>query len=184
MIATGSDPGVAPAVAGMYQTAKGDMRMRMAVTLLLGVAWVAGLAAQAPPEVKATKRYGIEPDLDKYPQTMPKEALESVLKAIANNRIDYLLAQLADPEWVDQRVKTVHNGKFADLVEETTNKLSHDRTSVKEIRRFLHEGTWDITDATASAQLKDVPNRRLYLRKIGGRWFLENRQDGKAPKEK
>jgi hypothetical protein len=157
------------------------MGMRWAVLFLIGVSFGGQLHGQAPKkEAKPVARYGIEPNVELYPQATPKEALASVLKAIDGNRIIYLLAQLADPQWVDQRVQRLHDGNFDALVEETTQKLNHDRTSLKELRRFLSEGMWDVGDTTASAQLKDVKNRGVYFRKIGNRWYLESRQQPKA----
>src|SRR5262249_10026156 len=160
--------------------------MRTGVLLLIGIIGVNPLQAQAPKDAKPpAPRYGVEPNLENYPQGTPQETLGSVLKAIEANKINYLLAHLTDPPWVDQRVKQVHNGKFEEMVEETTNKLAHDRGTIKELRRFLTEGTWETSDATASAQLKDVKNRRVYLRKLEGRWFFESRQQPQQPaKEK
>jgi hypothetical protein len=140
--------------------------------------------AQTPKDAKPTKRYNAEPDLLTYPQGTPKETLTGVLKTIEANKINYLLAQLADPQWVDKRVKEVYDGKFETFVAETSSKFNNDRASVKELQRFLLEGMWEMADATASAQLKDVPNRRVYLRKIDGRWFLESRQTPTEPTEK
>lgn len=160
--------------------------MRTAVTFLAGLVCAAGLLAQAPKDSKASKlakRYGIEVDLLEYPQATPQEALRSVLKAIDAGRINYLLAQLADPDWVDQRVKQLHQGKFDDMVEETRAKLANDKTSLKELRRFAEEGQWDITDTKATAQVKDVKDR-VYMRKLEGRWFLEQRKEPPATKEK
>ena len=154
--------------------------MRGTLALLIGLVVAAGASAQAPGAPKASKRYGIEADLEDYPQATPKEALRSVLKAIEGNRINYLLAQLADPPWVDQQVKQVQGDRFDELVQETADKLAHDRSSVKELRRFLSDGTWEEAGDTASAQLKDVKSHRVYLRKLGGRWFLENRQQASA----
>ena len=151
--------------------------MRWALTFLIGVGLLGHLHAQEPKkETKSTTRYGIQPNVELYPQATPKEALESAIKAIDSSRLPYLLAQLADPQWVDRRVAQLHGGSFDALVEETTQKLNHDRTSLKELRRFLSEGTWDVGNTTASAQLKDVPNHRVYLRKVGDRWYLESRQ--------
>jgi hypothetical protein len=154
--------------------------MRMVSAWLVGVVVVSGVVAQAPKAGTAAKRYGVEPNLDDYPQSTPQEALASVLKAIDNNKIAYLLAHLADPKWVDERVQQIHGGKFEALVEETTSKLANDRSSVKELRRFLQEGKWEVTDNTASAQVKDIKNRQVYLRKQQGRWFLESRQQAQA----
>ena len=160
--------------------------MRTAVTFLAGLVCVAGLSAQAPKdskESKLAKRYGIEVDLLEYPQTTPQDALRSVFKAIDAGRIDYLAAHLADPDWVDQRVKQVHEGKFDRLVEEIRDKFANDKISLKELRRFLEEGQWDITDTRATAQMKDVKDR-VYMRKLDGRWFLEARKEPAAAKDK
>jgi hypothetical protein len=151
--------------------------MRWAMFFLIGMSFLGQLHAQEPKkQTKPTTRYGIQPNVELYSQATPKEALASVLKAIDGGRITYLLAQLADPQWVDGRVAQLHSGNFDALVEETTQKLNHDRTSLKELRRFLSDATWEVGDTTASAQLKDVKNHRVYLRKIGDRWYLESRQ--------
>jgi hypothetical protein len=152
------------------------MRRRFPLAIGFVILAVAGAHAQAPGEPQATKRYGVEVNLEDFPQGTPKQTLGSVLKAIEDGRIRYLLAQLADPQWVDQRVKEIHGGRFDGLIEETTGKLSSDRTTVRELRRFLTNGTWEEAGDTASARLPDLKNRQVYLRKIGGRWFLENQQ--------
>jgi hypothetical protein len=92
------------------------------------------------------------------------------------NKHGYLLAQLTDPQWVDQRVQQVHGGKFANQVDETAAKLANDRASVKQLERFAKEGVWDATDTAASATLKDVQGRQVHMKKIGTRWYLESRQ--------
>jgi hypothetical protein len=140
--------------------------------LLIGLVCVVGAADK---EKRATdKRYGIQADLKAYPQATPKEALASVLKAIDAKRIDYLLAQLADPDWVDKRVKG-NGGSFTEVVEETTAQLIGDPGPAKLLRRFLKDGTWNVGDTRASVRLKDV-EERVYLHKVDGRWFLENRK--------
>ena len=125
-------------------------------------------------------RYGIETNLEDYPQATAKVALESVLKAIDNKKIDYLLSQLADPAWVDNRVKTIHGGKFDAMVKETTNQFAKDPTAIKQLRRLLQEGEWKEEDAAASACLKDAKDTCVFLRKIEGRWFLEDRKKAEA----
>ena len=145
--------------------------MRKAVGILVGVLIMAsGVLAQ-----KGT-RYGIDANLEDYPQSAPKTALESVLKAIDNKKIDYLLAHLADPAWVDNRVKTVHGGKFEAMVKETTAQFAKDPTAIKDLRRLLKEGEWKEEDTAASACLKDAKDTCVFLRKIEGRWFLEDRK--------
>jgi hypothetical protein len=138
--------------------------------LVLMAAVVSGAPQAKPPPV----RYGIEADLDNYPQADPKSALASVLKAIDNKKIDYLLAQLSDPQWVDDRVKTGHGGKLEGLVKETTGLLANDPTAVAELRRFLREGNWGGDDTEARVTLKDLPDKQVILRNIGGYWYLKN----------
>jgi hypothetical protein len=153
--------------------------MRKVVAILVCVLIMeTGVQAQkgkAPP-----KRYGIEADLEDYPQAAPKIALESVLKAIDNKKIDYLLAHLADPAWVDELVKTIHGGKFEGMVKETSDKFAKDPTLIKDLRRILKEGEWKEEDMAASACLKDAKDSCVFLRKIEGRWFLEDRKKAEA----
>lgn len=150
--------------------------MRGLVGCLIAAICLSGVVAQ---DNKSTKRYGVEVELDFFPQDSPKAALESVLKAIERKRIAYLLAQLADPKFVDERVKS-YGGNFEELVTETTKKLKDDPAAVKELRRFLKEGEWEGGDTTASAKLKDVKDRQVFLKKIGERWYLENRMKAEA----
>lgn len=154
--------------------------MRSALVTFLFVVMVTGFVRAQDKEVKAIKRYNVEPDLDTYPQGAPKEALGSVLRAIEQKRINYLLAQLADPEFVDNRVKT-YGGNFDELVKEATDKLVNDPSTVKQLRRFLREGEWEMDETSASARIKEV-NERVFFRKVEGRWYLEDRS--KASTEK
>ncbi len=134
------------------------------------LAFAVGLSVLA---AGAGERYGVAPDLKTYPQGSPKEALASALKAAESGRFDYLAAQLADPEWVDGRVKRLYAGRFEDQVEDTRARLSP--PTLKLLRRFLSEGAWSEAGDWASARLKDVPDRRVYLRRLGDRWYLEHR---------
>jgi hypothetical protein len=135
-------------------------------------------AAATPADDKPAARYGIAPDPKTYPQATAKEALASVLKAIDAKRFEYLVAQLADPAFVDDRVKRLYGGRFEQQVEDTRTRL--DPFAVKQLRRFLKDGTWEDGKDEASVRLKDVPERRVYLRRAGGRWYLEHRSAAKA----
>src|SRR5438045_2365213 len=115
------------------------------------------------------ERYGVMADLKSYPQANPKETLASVLKAADAKRYDYLLAQLADPDWVDARVKAAAGG-FKEVVEETAHRLDPPR--VKLLRRFLEEGEVETLDSTAIFRLKDVKDRVVRLHKQNNRWYL------------
>ncbi len=125
-----------------------------------------------PPPV----RYGIEPDLDTYPQATAKQALASVLKAIDARRIDYLLAHLADPAFVDKRVQEL-GGRFDELVRVTTDNLFDDPESLRELRKLLNEGQWQDGPEVTTVRHKDIKTRVVYLKKLNDRWFLENRRN-------
>ena len=143
--------------------------MRTAVAVLAALTCVTGILAQ---ETKIAPRFQVEADLKTYPQGSAKEAFASVLKAIDNKRHDYLLAHLADAKYVDDRVAAA-GGRFAEVLRETKGWLGE--STVKQLRRFLKEGDWQIEDQTATVRVKDVNDRRVHLRKIDGRWFFENR---------
>jgi len=147
--------------------------MRVLVELLAGVAGAVLLAVSATPANgrEPAVRYQVAADLKIYPQGTAREALAAVLKAIENKRIDYLLAQLADPDWVDGRVKAYADG-FEELVKETTAKL--DPPAVKRLGRFLKDGEFETVDSTVVVRLKDVKDRVVRLRRADGRWYLQS----------
>ena len=136
-----------------------------------GIVLLAGLMTVGMGEPAA--RYGIAPDLKTFPQATAKEALASVLKAVEAKRFDYLVAQLADPEFVDDRVKRLYAGKFEPQVEETRARL--DAPAVEQLKRFLQDGEWTDDKTRVTVRLKDVSDQCINLRQRDGRWFLENR---------
>jgi hypothetical protein len=145
--------------------------MRVLVELLIGVAVVVTVSATPANGREPAARYRVAPDPKTYPQGTAKEAFAAVLKAIENKRIDYLLAQLADPDWVDGRVRA-YEGGFDELVKETTAKL--DAPAVKRLGRFLKDGEFETLDETAVVRLKDVKDRVVRLRRADGRWYLQS----------
>ena len=118
-------------------------------------------------------RHGVAHDPKTYPQATPQEALVSVLKAVENKRIDYLTAQLADPLFIDERVQRVFGGKFAEQVEDTASRF--DPSTTKLLARFLKDGEWKMEKDSASVHLKDVKDRAVFFRKVGERWYLQQR---------
>jgi hypothetical protein len=142
------------------------------------IAWILSAAAPAPglQEKASTRRHGIEVRPKKYSQTTPKEALASVLATIEGNNIAYLMAHLTDPEFVDKRVAETHQGHFEDLVAEAKTKIEENPAAVKELEQFLKAGEWQDSGNTAMVRLKDYKDRQVFFRKIGDRWFMENRQ--------
>ncbi len=121
-----------------------------------------------------TKRYGIPLDLKTFPQATPQETLASVIKAIDSKRIDYLVAQLANPTFVDERVKRLYDGNFSEQLADTTARL--DPGTVKLLNRLVKEGEWRTAEDLALLSTRSIANRSVYMKKIGDRWFLENKQ--------
>jgi hypothetical protein len=147
------------------------MLARFTIVLFLAL-WTVfpGRLVAADPE----QRLGVACDLKAYPQSSPKEVLASVVKAVEAKKITYLLAHLAAPDYVDQRIKD--NGvKQEELVKESQAKLIDNPSALKLLRRFLKDGDWETEEKEARVQLKDVEDRIVQFRKIGDRWFMENR---------
>jgi hypothetical protein len=120
-------------------------------------------------------RYGVPADEKKYPQATAKEALSSVVKAIAAKDFRYLAAHLADPEFIDGRVKGVYAGKFEEQVADTEARL--DALAVKQLTRLARDGKWKESETEAAVTLDDLPGRCARLVKKGGRWHLAHRFD-------
>jgi hypothetical protein len=142
--------------------------MRVAAASLLFVLLATPLLAAEP-----AARYGVAADLKTFPQATPQEALKSVVQAAEARRFDYLLAHLADPAWVDDRVKRLFAGKFEAQVDDTRSRMGSD--VVKTLDKFVKDGKWAIDGDRATATLEEIKDRVVILRKIDGRWFLEHR---------
>jgi hypothetical protein len=148
---------------------------------------VMAMLASQEGDDKLARRYGFDVNENRYSQKTPEEALKSVIQAIDGKKIDYLVAHLADPKFVDDRIKDYKKSQTGDddarafrafgrLVQETTDHFLEDPLLVKELKLFAKEGEWKADDANASATVKTLPDRRVFLRKVQNRWFLENKQ--------
>lgn len=77
---------------------------------------------------------------------------------------------------------------FRQFVRDVQEKLTDDPEVLKDLRRFNREGTFPPAggmDPTAKVGLTDVRDRAVYLKRVGDRWYVENRQtDEKAPDPK
>jgi len=156
------------------------------LALVLFALFGAAAAAQDQ-EKKAPPRYGFTYNPELYPQKKPQDALKSILKANDDKRVDYLLAQLADPKFVDAQVEdyqaSVGKGDpalrsqvaFDRFVSDTIAYFRADPVLIKELRRFARDGMWEVEGMLATATLKGSP-RKVFFKQIGDRWFLENRQ--------
>jgi hypothetical protein len=162
--------------------------MRKAAALLIGLALVSGFARAQGDKKGIADRFGVPAERERYPQDTPQKALASVLRAIDNNQVDYLLAHLADPRFVDKRVgdhealypnldkPRRQRAAFEKLVQVTEAHFREEPNLVKDLRRFSSVGEWEAKDKEASAKLKDLPSRRVFLRRVETGWVLEDRQ--------
>jgi hypothetical protein len=65
---------------------------------------------------------------------------------------------------------------FDRLVAETAEHFKADPIAVKELQQFARSAEWETKDGTAEAQVKSVPGRRVFMKKVQDRWYLEDRQ--------
>jgi hypothetical protein len=126
-------------------------------------------------------RYGVKADLEAYPQGSAKEVMKSIATALERTRMDYILAHLTDPLFVDAKVKEF-NGDFEGFVRNAEEHLT-DPKRRQEFVRFLKEGTVEESGTSAKVTLKDVPKKQLTFRQSGGRWFMDNENEAEKPKK-
>lgn len=158
------------------------MRPVLICAVFLSVAFL-----HAQDNTEATKRYGFPLNVERFPQAKPQEALQSIIKAAQENKVDYLLAQLAEPSFVDKRVAEnaqLFQGKeeakkvlaFDLLVKQTTEHFRDDPTLVRELKKISEDGEWNIENDQGVARFALLPGRAVYMKQVMGRWYLENKQ--------
>lgn len=141
---------------------------------------------KAPPA--PTRRFGMDVDETTFPQQTPAEAMKSIGTALDRKRFDYFLAHMADPAYVDYWVDRYKNdfpqGKesarallaFDRFVREKVQYYQNDPLIVKDLRAFARDAKWAEDANTAIGTVETIPARKVFLKKIGERWFLENKQ--------
>src|SRR5262245_17436415 len=110
--------------------------MRGAVTIVIGFLVVTLAVGQDKKADAPAARYGVAADLETYPQVSAKQALASVAKALERKRVEYVLAHLAYPEFVDESVQRL-GGKFDELVREVGTHLADNPKETKAFVRLL-----------------------------------------------
>lgn len=149
--------------------------MRRIVSLAL-VLVLGSIAVAQEKKSDLPPRFGVGGDLENYPQTSAKQTMISIGKALERKRVDYLLAHLCEPGFIDDKVKEF-GGRFSELITEVTNHLSDDPKRTQELKKFLTQGEVAESGTSAKVTLKDVPGRQLLLRQIDGRWYMQNDAD-------
>ncbi len=162
--------------------------LRACFTLLvLGLICV-GPAAQEEKKKQPPRRFGFDIDETTFPQQTPGDAMKSISRALDRKKVDYLLAQMVDPLhvdfWVDRYKESFTQGSeegkrllaFDRLVRERTEYLQNDPLIARDLRIFAQEAKWDETGELAIGTTEKIPTRKVFLRKMGERWFLDNKQ--------
>ena len=67
------------------------------------------------------------------------------------------------------------------LADQMRQKLADEPDNLKDLKRFLREGQFQEAGNVATATLKDVKDRSVYFKKVGGRWFLANNKEDRPP---
>src|SRR5207302_1289376 len=109
-----------------------ELPMRFPI-IIVGVFLAGTVAAQNPLDL----RYTFEVDQEVYPQKRPEDALKAVVRAIASQKYDYLMAQLVDPAYVDRKVGDYK--KAFDKGKEEGKALRAFQRLVKEIEEHFLE---------------------------------------------
>lgn len=146
--------------------------MRFISTAILGAILATGLFAQ---DDKIPDRFGVAANLDFYPQGSPKATLASIMKAIKNERLDYLVAHLMEPAYVDKRMKETRT-TLAKMQAEIAAHLKQDSEFLNDLKAFSLTGEIVENDQTAVIKQKDINDRAIYMKRIGSRWYMENRR--------
>lgn len=160
-----------------------------------------GLCQEKKPELPP--RFGVPAETELYPQTSPKTTMISITKAFQRNRIDYLLAHLIEPSFVDAKVAQFYRLKFGkspeedrenpdhqkrirdafdDLMKEVNKHMSDEPKQSGYLMKLLNEGSIEEAGTSAKVTHKDAPNVALSLLQVDGRWYMINDDSPAKPK--
>ena len=70
---------------------------------------------------------------------------------------------------------------FKQLVRDVNDKILDDPESFRDMRKLFSDGKFEDIETGAKVTHPAVKDRALYFRKVGDRWFLENRQEDLPP---
>jgi hypothetical protein len=65
---------------------------------------------------------------------------------------------------------------FKQLTDAIRHKLSDEPENIVEFKKFLRDGEFTEEGESAKVTLKDTKDRALYFKKVGNRWYMENRK--------
>jgi hypothetical protein len=104
--------------------------------------------------------------------TLPE--FETAARAqIASEQLD---KRAFSKEFINERIRELAaQENFASLVRRVRKTLDDNPESVKQLRKLAREGDFPDGAESTSVTHKDIKDRALFMRKILGRWYLENK---------
>lgn len=72
---------------------------------------------------------------------------------------------------------------FRQIIDTMAKKQADEPDTLRTLKRFLREGKFEEAGDTVSVTLDGVKDRAIFLKKIEGRWYFENRREAPAAKE-
>lgn len=81
------------------------------------------------------------------------------------------------PDQFAERVRAeATRSAFDSVVRSILENQSESPENVRLLDKFVRQGVFTDGGTTATVALKDVPGKQVYLKQVGGRWYIEDRQ--------
>lgn len=81
-----------------------------------------------------------------------------------------------EPKAFEDRVRQEATRRgFEQLVRDLRERFAEDPAHIRELQNFLRNGDVTMADKTARITLKTDKGREMFFKKVGNRWFMENR---------
>jgi hypothetical protein len=64
---------------------------------------------------------------------------------------------------------------YRQLVNEIGERFREDPAHLRDLQRYLRDGETTIAENAAKIEIRKEPGKALYFRKVGNRWFIEDR---------
>ena len=144
---------------------------RVRRTMFLAVAaialWIS--SAVVAEEANPNLRYGIPVDRTRFSQDGPQQTVRSIVRALNDGKVAYMLAHLIAPDDVDAKLK-LDRAALRQLAGKATPESTGELRDA--LLDHLEQGRWIIKGGRA---LSEVQGRAdLTLERIGGRWYMHN----------
>jgi hypothetical protein len=110
-------------------------------------------------------------------------ATQAYFERVAGEQVAQAGANLRGPD-LETRIRMVGlRLNVQDLVRQIRQKLADQPDHLRDLRRFARDGQVQAAGETATVTLPDVKDRAVYFKKVGDRWYLENRKEDRAARK-